>query len=200
MFQYYLIIQIYLPHRAHVHHDFQSLTNTHKLFKNKYKCFVTKHILQSISKCLEQISLSVWYVIWLIMILLNNTQYSKILYQSVTLLRSLIYIFRLWLFLWIFVYQRCHFFSDEIAFLREKLVTETVKPQQQKSSLRLEMDIMKKTLNAEIMSLRMELASKGSCSCQENINSSDVHLNRAERLLAPSGKSLHRFAKLWLQV
>lgn len=86
-------------------------------------------------------------------------------------------------------------FSDEIAFLREKLVTETVKPQEQISSLRLEMDAMKNTLNAEIMSLRMELASKGSCSCQENINSSDVHSNRAERLLAPSGKSLHRFAR-----
>ncbi|VDI03110.1 caprin-2 [Mytilus galloprovincialis] len=76
--------------------------------------------------------------------------------------------------------------KDEIAFLREKLVTETVKPQEQISSLRLEMDAMKNTLNAEIMSLRMELASKGSCSCQENINSSDVHSNRAERLLAPS--------------
>lgn len=75
-----------------------------------------------------------------------------------------------------------------MVFLREKIETETLKSNKQIFTHQLELDNMK----AEILSLKNELAGRGRCSCHRNDNSSNTELNRAERLLLPSGRSFKR--------
>lgn len=79
-----------------------------------------------------------------------------------------------------------------MVFLREKIETETLKSKEQISAHQLELDNMK----AEIVSLKNDLAGRGRCFCYRNDTSSDTELNRAERLLLPSGRSSKRMKEV----